>query len=414
MSTSLDLAVRGTTAHTGPGRADRLRSGSRAAALWVTAAAVILVTAIGGFFLSILDEETSALHPESVQPSGTKALMDILRERGVEVTVTESRQEARTAAAAADTTVLYIDLDADGETETRKEIGEAVRSGGNSLVLADPGYDVEDFTPALRMASYFESDVQHELLQPDCQAPAAAAAGQVRGADGFYSAAPGYEGAVTTCYTFPGVPPGAGAYARAEADGADVTVLGSQTWMTNASLDEEGHAALTLHTLGQHENLVVYLPQAGDQPSAGEEEPPNALTFVPPWFGVALLWLIPLTAALLWWRIRRFGPLAVERLPVVVPPVETVHGRAALMQRAGARTASLHSLRTASLLRIAARLARPSQERPEQLCAAIAAHTGRDLAEVRYAYLEGVPANDRQLSDIAVLITAIESEVSPT
>lgn len=414
MSTSLDLAVRGTTAHTGPGRVDRLRSGTRAAALWVIAAVVILVTAIGGFFLSILDEETSELHPESVQPSGTKALMDILRERGVEVTVTESRQEARTAAAGADTTVLYLDVEGNGETETREEIGEAVRTGGNSLVLADPGYDVEDFTPALRMAPYFENEAQNELLQPGCQAPAAVAAGQLRGADGFYAASPGYEDAVTTCYAFPGVPPDSGAYAHAEADDSDVTVLGSRVWMTNAELDEEGHAALMLHALSQHENLVVYLPQPGDQPSASEEESPDALTFIPPWFGVGLLWLIPVTAALLWWRVRRFGPLAVERLPVVVPPVETVHGRAALMQRAGARTASLHSLRTASLLRIAARLARPSQERPEQLCAAIAAHTGRDLAEVRYAYLEGVPANDRQLSDIAVLITAIESEVSPT
>lgn len=413
MSTQLDLAVRGTTSHSGAGRAEKFVSGSRAALLWIIAVAVILIAAIGAFFVSIVNEETDDLHPESVQPRGTKALMEMLRDHGVDVTVTESRSEALAAAAEPDTTVLLADTETPSFTGTPEELTAAVESSGNSLVLVDPLYTIDDYTPAVSVSSHFDSAFD-TLLQPECAVPAAEAAGPVRGTNEYYTAqlAEGWSSAA--CYPGENSPSRDGAYVYAEADDWDVTVLGSSAWMTNAEIDEEGHAALMLHTLGKHENLVYYLPQSADQPGAGGEEPTDPVSLIPPWFGVALLWLIPVAAALLWWRVRRFGPLAVERLPVVVPPVETVHGRAALMQRAGARRESLHSLRTGSLLRIARLLARPAHERPEQLCDAIAAHTGRDPAEVRYAYLDAVPGNDRQLSELAVLITTIESEVSPT
>ncbi len=58
--------------------------------------------------------------------------------------------------------------------------------------------------------------------------------------------------------------------------------------------------------------------------------------FLPPGFGTALyaLGMTALVAAL--WRGRRFGPLAVEPLPVVVRASEATRGRARLYRRARA------------------------------------------------------------------------------
>ena len=93
----------------------------------------------------------------------------------------------------------------------------------------------------------------------------------------------------------------------------------------------EGNAALALNLLGAHRTLIWYLPTLDDLASG---EPPTIAELTPP-LGHArsLLLLVLVALAAAFWRGRRFGPLVVENLPVVVRASETMEGRARLYER---------------------------------------------------------------------------------
>src|SRR5699024_3864873 len=123
------------------------------------------------------------------------------------------------------------------------------------------------------------------------------------------------------------------------------------------------------------------------------------------------MWLIPCTLVLLLVLGRRFGPLAVERLPVIVPAVETGHGRAALSVRSHDRAGALHTLRTAALLRIANPFSLWSAARAEDIIAPLAAATGRDPGHLHHVFVSGSARTDAELTDLVHQLTQIESEV---
>nr|WP_272902486.1 DUF4350 domain-containing protein [Brevibacterium daeguense] len=364
--------------------------------------------------LSAGSADSRPLHWDSSAPDGGRAIVEVLRDHGVEVTTTESLTEAQTLAAEPGTTVLIHDPSGNLEPSTQSEFAQAAADGENSLVLVSPGLYVDGYTDGITTATQV-TDAQNsaEPMPPDCEWEPARRAGAVSGTANRYASTGLSEGRVTICYHHPWDQAGYGAVAREQLPGHDITVLADPHWLSNAGLDEQGNAALALGALGGHERVVYYYPQASDQPWAQQDgRPANPLALVPTWFGVAFLWLIPLLAALMLWRGRRLGPLAVERLPVIVPPVETVIGRAGILQRSGAREQALHSLRTAALLRLARRLGLPPSARAADICDAVAAHTGHDRAQVHRAFIEAVPTSDRQLVDIATEISNIESEVS--
>src|SRR5690606_10490700 len=119
----------------------------------------------------------------------------------------------------------------------------------------------------------------------------------------------------------------------------------------------DGNAALALRLAGKRENVAWYLADWFDDTvlSGDPGEPPTFEAnpdFLPPGFGTALyaLGLTALVAA--FWRGRRFGPLAVEPLPVVVPAKEATRGRARLYRRARAYGRATAALRASTARRI--------------------------------------------------------------
>src|SRR5699024_1873045 len=110
---------------------------------------------------------------------------------------------------------------------------------------------------------------------------------------------------------------------------------------------------------------------------------------------------------------RRMGPLAVEPLPVIVPAAETVRGRSALLQRAGARAEALSDLRAAALVRLGRRLALPPDAPAAEVAARAAAVAGLDPAWTEAVLLTEHPHDDETLIRISIDITTIESEVDP-
>lgn len=413
MSAALDVAARGAARSGASGSLARLRTGARSATVWVVAALVVLLATIVGFLLSTGTEETRPLHWDATGPEGGRAFVEVLRDQGVTVTTTESVTEARSLAGEPGTTVLVFDPEAHLDPAVQQDISRAVENAGNPLVLIEPDTAVEEYSAGI-IPAYQAVDVDapntDDPMPPDCDWEAAQRAGTVSGAIGRYSSTGLSPGEVTVCYHHPWDQAGYGAVAREETATHTLTVLGDRTWLSNDGFDQLGNAALTLGALGTADRLVYLHPEAPPILADGDSGSPFLL--VPSWFWVAFLWLIPLGLAAMLWRGRRLGPLAVERLPVVVPALETVIGRAGILQRSGARSAALGTLRTAALVRLARRLALPSHARTDDICLALAARTGADPAEVHWLFVDAVPTTDAQLTDIAARIAALESEVS--
>lgn len=417
MSAGLDVAVRGLRSTA----AVPMRARMRSASVWIIGIAVILLTVIATMFLTGDREATDPLHYDSTARDGTKALIQTLRAQGIDVTTTEDVGVARRAIRTPNTALLIpTALDAlspDEASGIRNDLTEA----GNRLVLVDPGYAITDFSDRITVDDSVTSFAEPDPVSPpDCADPIAVAAGPVTSGVIEYAEVTAHTARISACYPLTGsaivrtpggeIPAGAAHGQLIVDDDAamPLTVLGNPDWLMNSTIDEEGNASLVLNELSRAPHLVVLIPQY----SAGDQSPPSAIDFIPRWFIAGALWLIPCSLVLLLWLGRRFGPLAVERLPVIVPAVETVHGRAALAARSHDRAGSAHILRTAALLRIAATLAlRPDAGRSE-IIAAAAARTGRSLSEVAWAFSLSTPTTDAELTAIATLLTSIESEIA--
>lgn len=417
MSAHLDVAARGTRSTPAVPLTARLRS----AGVWIVAAIVILITVIATLFMTSDREADAPLHYDSTARDGTKAMVETLRDHGVDVTTTEDFDAARKASAQPDSTLLIpvnAEILAEGD---RDRLVSELASHDNRLALIDPGYALLSYTDRITVDDGTSPlAAPDDVTSPSCQVPAARAAGTVTTGAMQYAEAKPHTPGVHTCYPFTGpgvqsiddgtVPKDAARGQLITDDGGDfpITVFGNPEWATNQGIDEQGNAALMLSELSRTQHLVVYYP---GQTSDDMDEPPSTIDYVPSWFIAGALWLVPCLFILLLILGRRFGPLAVERLPVIVPAVETVHGRAALSARSHDRAGALHTLRTASLLRIAKRLALDSQVGKPEIIARIAHTTGRDPAQVDWVFSSATPTTDTDLTTIVRQLTLIESEI---
>ncbi|MGC2940311.1 MULTISPECIES: DUF4350 domain-containing protein [unclassified Brevibacterium] len=418
MSAQLDVAARGTRSSSRIPLRARLRSAS----VWIVAAFVILITVIALVLLTGDDESEEPLHYDSPARTGTKALVETLRDHDVDVTTTEDQEQARTAAARPDTTLL---IPTNTEALSRGDIAGlqyALRTHGNRLVLVDPGPTVTEFTDRITVNDNLSPLATPDATSPpSCDSPITRQTGAVTTGDVEYAETKKGTDGISACYPFTGpgvdeidgaeVPPGSarGQFVTDSRGSVPLTVLGNPDWVTNEHIDEEGNASLVLSQLSETQNLVVYYPtfdDAGQQQSA-----PSPIDFVPGWFLAGVLWLIPCVLVLLLVIGRRFGPLALERLPVIVPAVETVHGRAALSSRSHDREGALHTLRTGALLRIAKRLSLSPDARTPDIITRIAATTGADPGFLHHVFVSASARTDAELTELVHQLTQIESEI---
>lgn len=416
MSAGLDVALRGARTTAAVPLSARLRS----AGVWIVAAIVILITVITTMLMTSDREAEDPLHYDSRSRDGTRVLVETLRDHGVEVTTTEDGEEAKQATGRADTTLL---IPANSEVLSPGDIAgleDTLAENGNRLALIDPGPMVDSFTDRVTVNDNLSPLGNPDpVSQPNCQVPNAEAARVVSTGESEYAETEKGTSGLSACYPLAGpgvdevdgaeVAPGSARGQLIGDEGGDVplTVIGNPEWAMNQTIDEEGNASLVLSELSRSSHLVVYYPQQ----SGAEDTPPSTLDYVPSWFIAGVVWLLPCVLILLLILGRRFGPLAVERLPAIVPAVETVHGRAALSARSHDRLGALHALRTAALLRIAKRLALGPETRASGILSQIASKTGRDPAQIESAVVSAVPRTDAELTHIVHLLTRIESEI---
>jgi len=338
------------------------------------------------------------LDASNAAPGGAKAVAEVLRQQGVEVTSTTSLDETRDAITdPSDTTLFLYD---DSLYLTASQLREAV-SLADTVVIADPTFDeLQAVAPELAQAGYVG-----ETVDADCDLPAVQKAGSVSLDGSGYRVVDDGDG-VTACL---GSGDGVYSLVQLEHGGTRVVVLGATSALTNEHVIEEGNAALALNLLGENGHVVWYLPGFDDVPAS---EVQDLASLTPAWVtpALALLLLAFLAGAI--WRGRRLGPLVIENLPVTVRASETMLGRARLYERSSARLRALDALRIGSVQRLAVLCGLPRTASLDDIVAGVAAATGDDVAGIRRMLVDAVPASDAELVVLSDELLELERDVA--
>lgn len=367
---------------------------TRSVLAWAGIAAGVLVAGLGVAAIAGIGTMPAQglLDPEAAGPEGSRALVEVLRDRGVEVDVARDRTSALAALGEGGATLAIADtapLDDD-------DLEDLASAAAGTVLLEPRTRDLRLLLGGAQSGGFVD-----ELTAPACDFPDAAVSGSVRPGEVFTA-----DGLDIACY-----PAGAGFGLVGTGSGPDrVIALDATSLLVNRHLAEDGHAALGLNLLDGTGRVVWYLPALGDgsltaAPSLGE--------LTPPWVTPAILLLLGSVVAAGIWRGRRFGPLVAENLPVTVRASETTEGRARLYAAAAEPVHALDQLRRDSLRRLARLLGLGAAD-AGAIADAAAARLDTDRARVRGILLDDLPRNDRELVDAADRLRELEAAVHRT
>ncbi|KRD24239.1 MULTISPECIES: DUF4350 domain-containing protein [unclassified Streptomyces] len=369
----------------------------------VLAFALLLVAAIT---LAALRSDTrhGALDPRSPDPYGSRAIAELLADRGVTTRVVTDLADARTAADP-DTTLLVAAPDLLTKRQQEELHTATAGSGGRTVLVAPSSWSVGTLAPGVTADPANSRD---STLSPDCTLPAARRAGTAdTGGIRYTTRRPGAD----ECYpserlaTLLRLPDTTG-------DG-DTLVLGAPDILYNNRLDQQGNASLALQLLGSRSHLVWYLPSLADTTATDPDDEKSFLDLLPSgWlWGTLQLFFAAALAAL--WRARRFGPLVTEKLPVAIRASETVEGRARLYRKADARDRAAAALRSTVRTRLAPLLGVPVPQAhaPEALIPALTAHLHGNGQALHSLLFGPPPGDDAALIALADQLDALEREV---
>ena len=344
--------------------------------------------------LSLATSSTDPMGANNPGQQGGQALARVLQRHGVEVRTASTLQQARRAASIPDDTTVMLS-DPNGLLDAAQL--ESVLRLGSDVVAVGPGFQtLSAIAPEIHQAGRATATTSD---RPSCSLVVAQDAGRLSGVRQAYRT----SGDATPCFRV------GSAFALAQTinAGHSVTVVGSQLF-DNANIGLAGNAALAVGLLGGDSTLVWYLPSQADVQASG---PPTLAEITPGWLTPAILLLIAVVVAAAVWSGRRFGPLVVEDLPVVVRAGETMQGRARLYRRAAARTHALDALRLGALHRIGALCGLPPSAHVDQIVAAAAALTERPVHQVHNLLLDETPATDAALRASASALRDLEDDV---
>ena len=325
---------------------------------------VVLAVALVGA-LSTPRSSGGRLDPDSAAPAGSRAVAQIMAERGVDVARLRRIDEA--AAAAPGSTLVVVNTLLLGPQQL-----DRLAATGADLVLVEPdALALQRLAPGVQPAGVVEA----RDADPGCPLPAAGAAGRVRAGGHLY------RGAGTGCY--PDRQDRAGHSLRQlDVAGHRVSVLGQSEVLTNEHLADAGNAALALRLLGARPQLVL-VPAGPDRPRCGRG-PADPARAAPDWVRWSSLQLAVWPR---WWRCCG-GPAGSagwcpSRCRWWSGPRRRRRAGPGCTGRSGARGRAAATLRTAALRRLAARLDVPPQAAPGDVADLVAAATGRPASEVR-------------------------------
>lgn len=199
---------------------------------------------------------------------------------------------------------------------------------------------------------------------------------------------------------------GALAVLPAEGRAPEIVLLGSHAVLANKTVVDADNAAIILRTLGSSDHLVWFAPTLATGDSDAAQGPKWPGWFHPAvWLGAAVILVVMV------WRGRRFGRLVPEPLPVVVPAGETTRSRGQLYRKAHDHARASAVLRQATRMRLARYLGLAPNGRPETLVdrtARAAEHDPRQVADLLYGT---DPPDEDAMTSLAQDLQQLERQV---
>ncbi|WP_076263239.1 DUF4350 domain-containing protein [Intrasporangium flavum] len=419
-----------------PPRAPRSR---RRTVVRLVVLAVVAAVAIGLLVTFVTGPRASGLplDPDDTGHGGARAVAEVLRRQGVDVSVVRSVDDLeRTLDASddrADWTVVLTDASYLGRgaaqrltlavEQTRRFVlvepdDVELDDLGLPLTVVDSGAtprtagctsDVAD--PTDRLTAAWSS---YGLLEgPDAPSESSGSSGS--------GASPRTAAGATLC--FPGATDGSdtadgersGALVVLPREGAspETVVLGSKRAVSNGQVLDASHGALTLRAFGPTAHLLWYVPGLSDLDAADPsgEQVADPGRGVPDWLGPAAWLLAAAVIAFALARGRRLGRLVVEPLPVVVRAAETTEARGRLYHRAADRPLAARALRVGTRTRLADRLGLPRSTPGTALVDAVARASGTPRPDVEQLLDGPDPTTDRDLLLLAQRLADLEESV---
>ena len=390
-----------TPVYTAPPKPETMRSRAGRGKWWLVGLGLILILA-ASVAITARPSDYTALSIENNTDTGARAVAQILRGQGVEVTQFDTL--ARVAIADPSTTTLVI-ASADNLTRAhRSRPCSSTRATCCSLVPP-----MNSSPPSIPGWPSPTTSCRRRLT-PQCSDPDATAAQRMRVE--FTGLQRVDDSDAQLCFANRSDVFGMAVVAT---DNGTRTIVTNPAVYQNSALLTDGNAALALRTAGHHENLAWYVSSYYDgtllSDSGGSSDLEINADFMPPGFGTALyaLGLAALVGAL--WKGRRFGPLAVEPLPVVVRASEATRGRARLYRRGRSYGRATAAMRAASARRIGSRLGVPRTTDREGMVAAVQRATGMTGQEIARILYGPPPTSEAEMINVVDQLDELEGKV---
>ena len=376
-----------------------IRSATRKSLFWILAVVFVVLIAVIGLAFTGASKAGTPFSATNAGPTGSMAVAEVLRQQGVDVTVSGSLAATRTALDTTANSTLFL---YDANRYLSEEQLRSVAALANHVVVLSPDFSqLTALAPEVGAAGV----VNKKSLSSDCTSAAVNKAGVVTGAGNGYRLVV-KDASATLCL---GSGKNVFSLINIERGTRTITVLGTTDALSNEHVADRGNAALALNLLGDNAKLVWYLPTIDDTAVSGE---PSIAALTPPWVSSVMTLLVLVAIAAAFWRGRRMGPLVIENLPVVVRASETMEGRARLYQKGAARRRALDSLRIGAIDRLAVLCGLPRLATVEEVIGAVSAITARDPAGIRSLLFEAVPGTDRDLVRLSDELLELERAVA--
>ncbi|REJ06532.1 DUF4350 domain-containing protein [Microbacterium bovistercoris] len=372
--------------------AERPRGRWRRLVAWL----VVLLILIGGTAIAarlVISPTASGsmLDPEGPGDNGARALAEILRQQGIEVTVVRSRTEARSELDDGSTLAM-----ADPAYLTDEAVQELVADAQRAVLLSSSARMLRLF-----QLGEYASGLSAEAVA-DCDLPEFARVGTIVPGR-MFTPADGIDG----CFTGED---GSAAVLSDDASSRRISLVDGTALFTNGHLAENGNAALGLALLGQTGRVVWYVPSPTDSDISGDT-PDTLGSLTPGWVTPAIVTLLLAGLAAAFWRGRRFGPLVAETLPVTVRASETMHGRARLTAKAADAAHAAEAIREGTVRRLAKRLALGDRVAAREVADAAADRLRIPRGSLQDLLAGPPPTGDQQLVDLARRLAELEDAV---
>ena len=260
-----------------------IRVATRRALFWIISAVSVVLIAVIALATTGSSTKGVPFSATNAAPAGSKAIAEVLRERGVDVSVPTTLAGAKATLSGSTRSTLFL-VDPNGHLD-RTQL-RALASRAEHVIVLSPTYSqIAALAPEVGLAGV----VGRNSLSAGCDLPSARAAGRVSGTGSGFRVLD--RGAHTTaCFAS-----GTDTFSVVDISRATqhVTVIGTTDAFDNEHVAQRGNAALALTLLGDNDRLVWYLPTIDDSSASG----PTIAQLTPAWVGAASALLIVVAIA---------------------------------------------------------------------------------------------------------------------